>query len=403
MTSTNRQSSTAATPISFDCSSDACAPSCGATCGSSCACNDCCGGSILGECCLGEKFDLGEQLFCPDSGWDLGGWSQIGYHSSNDGVFNTHPGSLDLQQGYMFLEKIADGKCGVGFGGRVDVMYGTDGSNTQSFGNNPGNFDFQNDFDHGIYGWALPQMYGEVAYENLSVKLGHFYTLMGYQVVPATGNFFYSIPYTFNFSEAFTHTGALATYKAHDNLTVYGGWTLGWDTGFDQVNQGNSFLGGASFKATDDVTATYICTAGNLGWIGNGYAHSFVIDWVVNDKWEYVIQSDLNSIDNSVNAQGGHYDTIGLNQYMFYTVNDCLKVGGRNEWWKADGVSFYESAFGLNIRPRANLLLRPELRYNWQPGNAVPGVLPVASTLNRTTIEDYRENAIFGMDAIFSF
>ena len=361
----------------------------------SCGCNRCCQSA--------EPFDLGDLLFCPDSGWDISGWMQFGYHSSNDGVFNTHPGSLDLQQAYVYLEKTADGSEGLGFGGRVDVVYGTDGSNTQAFGNKPGQFDFANGFDHGIYGWALPQLYGEVAFQNLSVKIGHFYTLLGYQVVPATGNFFYSIPYTFNFSEAFTHTGALATYTANDNVTLYGGWTLGWDTGFAQQNQGNSFLGGASLKLTDDLTATYICTVGNLGWIGDGYTHSFVADWNINESWEYVFQSDLDSINNSVNAAGGHYDTIGINQYLFYTVSDKVKAGGRFEWWKADGISLYEAAFGFNIRSCGNLLLRPEIRYNWQPGSTLPGVLPVTSPMNATAAEDYRNNAIFGIDALLTF
>ncbi len=355
------------------------------------------------ECEACEPFDLGDHLFCPDSGWDISGWTQFGYHSANDGVFNTHPGNVDLQQGYLYIEKIADGSNGLGFGGRVDVLYGTDGPNTQSFGNNPGTWDFQNGLDHGIYGWALPQAYGEVAYEDVSVKLGHFYTLLGYQVVPATGNFFYSIPYTFNFSEAFTHTGALATYTGVENLTVYGGWTLGWDTGFDQINQGNSFLGGFSYTFNDELTTTYICTAGNLGWIGNGYTHSFVADWTINDCWEYVFQSDLNTIDNSPNAGGGHYDTIGVNQYLFYTINDKIRAGGRLEWWKADGISVNEAALGLNVSPMNNVLIRPEVRYNWVPGGNLPSVIPVAAAQNSTTANDYLNNTIFGVDVILTF
>ena len=43
-----------------------------------------------------DPFDLGDRLFGADSAWDLGGWTQFGYHSSNDGVFNTHPGTVDL-------------------------------------------------------------------------------------------------------------------------------------------------------------------------------------------------------------------------------------------------------------------------------------------------------------------
>ena len=68
-------------------------------------------------------------------------------------------------------------------------------------------------FDNGIYGWAMPQAYGEVGYGDWSVKVGHFFTPVGYEVVPATGNFFYSHSLTLFNSEPFTHTGVLGTYS----------------------------------------------------------------------------------------------------------------------------------------------------------------------------------------------
>lgn len=339
---------------------------------------------------LGDPWDFSDTVLGEESDLDIGGWFQFGYTNESDGVFNTHPNHVDLQQSYLYLEKVADGSEGLDFGGRMDFLYGTDGPNTQAFGNRPGNWDFMNGFDHGVYGWALPQAYLEAAYGDLSVKAGHFYTLLGYQVVPATGNFFYSIPFTFNFSEAFTHTGVLATYSASDDVTIYAGWTLGWDTGFDQFNDGNSFLGGTSVAVTDDVTVTYILTAGNLGWLGDGYTHSIVADWVINDEWEYVFQSDYVGVDS---VGGGHYDTIGLNQYLFYTFSDKLKAGARGEWWKADGISYYEMAFGVNIIPTANLRIRPEVRYNWAPGTTTANN-PFGITVDET---------IFGIDAILTY
>ena len=139
----------------------------------------------------------------------------------------------------------------------------------------------------------MPQLYGEVAYENVSVKVGHFYTLLGYEVVTAPDNFFYSHAFTMYNSEAFTHTGALATIDMGDDTEVYAGWTLGWDTGFDQFSNGNSFLGGAKFSVSDDATLTYILTAGNLGAIGVGHSHSLVFDVNVSDKLNLVSQIDL--------------------------------------------------------------------------------------------------------------
>ncbi len=92
------------------------------------------------------------------------------------------------------------------------MMYGVDGNEAQSFGNTPGNYDFVNGWDRGIYEWALPQLYAEAAMGDLSVKVGHFYTTVGYEVIPSGGNFFLSRQLTFYNSEPFTHTGILATY-----------------------------------------------------------------------------------------------------------------------------------------------------------------------------------------------
>jgi len=354
-------------------------------------------GLLGGE--LGDPWTAAS-LLPEDSCWEFGGWMQAGYQTRSDGIFNTYPNHLQLQQGYMYVQKVADGSEGFDWGFRGDLVYGTDAQNTQAFGNPPGTWDYLNGWDHGVYGWAAPQLYAEVAYKDLSVKAGHFYTLLGYQVVPATGNFFYSIPWTFNFSEAFTHTGALATYKASDDVTVYAGWTLGWDTGFEQLNSGNSFLGGISAKVLDNVTATYICTAGNLGWIGEGYTHSFVVDYVINDKWEYVFQTDLNdtNVDPYSTLLGrpatDAWETIGINQYLFYTINDKLRAGGRAEWWKFNGISIYDITAGINIKPSANVIIRPEWRYRWSP--VLNDVQAVESTFNF-------ERGIFAVDCIVTF
>ena len=76
-------------------------------------------------------------------------------------------------------------------------------------------------------------------------------------------------------------------------MTYYAGWTLGWDTGYDQFGNGSNFLGGFTYSSSDSVKYTYLCTAGDLGWRGDGYSHSNVVDFTLSNKWEYVFQSDL--------------------------------------------------------------------------------------------------------------
>eukprot|EP00913_Durusdinium_trenchii_P028293 g26521.t1 len=300
-----------------------------------------------------------------DSPIKVGGWMQWGYHSKNNGLFNNHKDNVNLHQLWFYTEKVADGSKGLDFGFRFDAMYGVDAADTQAFGNRPGSWDFMNNFDHGIYGFALPQLYGEVACGDLSVKIGHFFTIVGYEVVTAPDNFFYSHAYTMYNSEPFTHTGALATYKASDDVTLYGGWTAGWDTGFDRVDDGSNFLGGASLALTDDITFTYVTTIGDFGARGEGYSHSAVADFKLDENWNYVLQSDL------VNTNNGADHQYGVNQYLFYTYNEKIRFGSRFEWWKNAGNSQFASTSGVNIKPWNNFILRPEVRYDWNPGTGV--------------------------------
>lgn len=312
---------------------------------------------------------------------NVGGWFQAGYHSESNDLFNNQPDSFNLHQGYFFAEKVAEAKDGrLGYGFRFDALYGIDAGDTQSFGNNPGNFDTADSFQRGGgFGWAIPQLYGEVAGENWSVKVGHFYTLIGYEVVTAPDNFFYSHAITQFNSEPFTHTGAIGTFNVSDDTTVYAGWTAGWDTGFDQFENGSNFLGGISTALTDKTTMTYITTIGDFGARGgDAYAHSFVFDTQVTDNFNWVVQSDLLRV-----AETGE-DNVGINQYFLYDINDKLAFGTRVEWWKGDSLtgyaphggvlpvdggshSYYDVTFGFNVKPTQNLIIRPEYRYDWSP------------------------------------
>ena len=307
-------------------------------------------------------------------------------------MFNSRPGKWGNHQSWIYAEKVADGSCGLDWGFRADFMYGLDADDTQAFGNNDGRWDFDSSdpnywSNHGSFGFAIPQLYAELAYGDWSVIAGHFYTLLGYEVVTAPDNFFYSHAYTMYNSEAFTHTGVLATYAASDNLEVYAGWTLGWDTGFDQFRGGSNFLGGYSVGLGDNVTFTHIITAGDFGVIGDGFSQSLVLDVAVSDNLNYVFQSDILNADTD--------ETVGINQYLLYTVNECFGVGSRFEWWKANGASIYAITGGVNFKPSPNTVIRPEVRYQWDPAsnNNVFIDSPLPS----------EGDVIFGVDAIYTF
>jgi len=357
---------------------------------------------IKGMSNSGKGYDLSDMILGEDSPIDFGGWVSFGLSTDSTGLFNKNPDNFNNRQSWLYLEKSVDGSEGFDIGGRFDAVYGSDAQDTQSFGNSRGKYDYQDSFDNGQDGFALPQAYVEMAYKDLTLKGGHFYTLLGYEVVTAPDNFFFSHAFTMYLSEAFTHTGALATYSGIENLTLYAGWTAGWDTGFDQKDGGSSFLGGVSYTPFEQATITYILTAGNLGWIGKGYTHSIVL--VVNpiDKLTYVLQSDLT--DTSANTEyangstDSRYETGGINQYLLYQLLDEFGIGARGEWWRANGTSYGEITGGFNIKLLPNLTFRPEGRYQWssnnddskQVTNKNPAGLPI-------------DVAMFAFDVIFTF
>jgi hypothetical protein len=378
-------------------SNECCEPACGdVCCGDSCGCGCACGaGGILSDYALAgpiEGFSLACLIGADGTGLDIGGWTETVYMDNNvplsqaynDGSsFDDVPDHAHIGQQWFYVGHEADGSGGWGLGGRMDVLYGTDAQKTQGFGNPgsaaspPGTFfrnagTFDASWDHGEYGWAMPQLYGEVAYGDLSVKIGHFFTPLGYEVVPATGNFFRSHSYTLFNSQPLTHTGVLSTYTGFEYLTLYGGWSAGWDTGFDQLNQGNIAIGGFAYQIAEDVTFTYMNTYGNFGWRDGGdensYSHTAVLTVGLTDNLQYIAENSNVRTDNpGISA----FDTVGLNQYLIYKFNDFVSTGGRVEWWKADGVSFYEATGGFNFHLLDNLVLRPEMRQDWSPGAGI--------------------------------
>lgn len=387
-------------------------------------------------------------------GWLNAGIGGNGWGSPFNGpiTFNDRNWQGQMNQLYLVNEKVLDTEDG-GFdwGGRVDLLYGTDYIYTTARGLDanmlnqtlPG----QPSWGNRYYGLALPQLYAEAGYGDHAVKVGHFYTIIGYEVVPAIGNFFYTHAYTMQYGEPFTHTGILDTYKANDQLTLYAGITNGWDnysdpinvlgpisnTGYPGYNSNAAFLGGATLKSSDETQAlTIAATSGNelanfaTNAVGNRSMFSTVYTNELSDKLTYVFQNDngwqfnAGTPDTLNQAQSGTALWYGINQYMFYNFSDTLVGGVRFEWFRDNngyrvysglrnalfGVpnsatgfqgNFWEMSYGLNYKPNKNWILRPEIRYDWYTPDHMKGVLPYGSNF------DKYGQLYGGCDAIFQF
>jgi hypothetical protein len=334
-----------------------------------------------------------------------GGWVSAGIYANAWGAKSNGPltmrqygNGFTVDQTWFYLEKAIDnGGYGWDYGGRFDFLWGADGPDTQCFGDGgwDGNWFTSDDRN---YGSALPQLYGEVAYNNLSVKIGHFYTIIGYEVVPAPDNFFYSHSYALAY-EPFTHTGALASYKYNDRVTVHGGWVNGWDNGWLNPSGGSTFLGGVSLDLAKGLTLTYATSFGQL-WNNldsanlaladtTGYMHSLVLEAELTDRLEYVFQSDFITTQDTYGATE-NVRRYGVNQYLFYTLNSKWKVGSRVEWYRdeigsiggAVTTSNYAGAtFGFNYKPCDNVVFRPELRWDGTEGSPA-GPFPFNNNAN---------------------
>ncbi len=210
-------------------------------------------------------YDINETKILKDNGVVVGGWANAGitYNAAApDNNFNgpvtfaDRSGEFQLNQLNLFIQRaVATEGDAWDFGGRFDVMFGTDSIFTQAYGvpafdvntgqpkKNRGHWDlnFLGADDNRFYDIALPQAYLE-AYipvgNGLNVKAGHFYTPIGYETVPAPDNFFYTHAYTMQYGEPFTHTGILGNYAVDKNWSVMGGVitgsaTGGWDGSWD--------------------------------------------------------------------------------------------------------------------------------------------------------------------------
>ncbi len=345
----------------------------------------------------GDAWKMPQPWFLESRGIEIGGWFQGGIYGNAWGADSNGPlGFNDVGDGFTvnqlwgYIAKGVDtGGYGVDWGGRIDYVFGADGPDTQCFGDQDWDWGWNSSRD---YGSAIPQAYLELGIGNLTIKGGHFYTIIGWEVVQAPDNFFYSHAYTMYYAEPFTHTGMLASYKVNDDITVHGGWTDGWDNGWGNLTGASTFLGGVSLAVTEDLNFNWACTAGTLGDPGgvpqgDVYMNSLVFELGLTEKTKYIFQHDLGTISGHGVPPGQWYS---INQYLEHSFCEHWAASLRAEWFLDDdgtrapnhhgnlgnSGNYYEITLGVNYMHNANVRIRPEIRYDWYQGPLETGVQP---------------------------
>ena len=288
-------------------------------------------------------------------------------------------------------------------GGRADLLYGNDYLAAQSRGwelrrnalITPASERLNTGQD---YGFANPQLYLEAGTSKASILVGHCATPLGYEVIPATGNFFNTHSYTFEFAAPFTHWGVMGKYNPNENWSFTGMVCNGWDS-LNRDENSAGFVGGVKYTscnkkwsfAYNAIISDEPNFSGAFVGYGTRYAHDVILDVNLSDKWEYVFEHAYGRQDAVGPAPTASWYSV--NNYLFYKLNDCWKLGARFEWFRDDDTTgggfiaagfrdgnpnvggysgdFYSFTFGANWSPGGskNLTIRPELRYDWFNGD----------------------------------
>jgi hypothetical protein len=344
-------------------------------------------GENLIEAMTGKDFNQIGLL--KEQGINGGGWISMGGTYSTDNpnnhnnlpiTFNDRSGEFQLNQLNLFLQRAVDQESNVwNFGGRMDLMFGTDSRFTQATGLD-NNLISENNLR--FYDIAIPQAYLEVFAplgNGVTAKIGHFYTIIGQEVVTAPNNFFYSHSYTMQYAEPFTHTGVLLSYSLNSNFTLNAGSVAGWDN-FDENLATWNFLGGLSWtddEATNAVSWSVISGNVDNGTSKNRTMYSLVVSHSFTNQLQYVFQHDF-GYQQQATGTGNDAYWYGINQYMFYDFTNTISGGIRGEWFRDNNGtrlnigmpgSYFALTAGVNWKPKDWLTLRPEVRYDWADSN----------------------------------
>lgn len=396
---------TAATSECAACGECAAGPSCGQGCGRCCGLFGC-------GCDPGQPYSLFKNCWLTQSlGISVGGWVQQGItfngkHPADrfNGPITTNDRDREymLNQAWLYFNRPTktDG-CGWDLGGRVDVVYGEDWRFGQCYG-----LENRIDSPDSFYGLILPQFYGEVAYNDLTVKAGHFAAFVSYEVVPAPMNFFYSHSYMMaGYFDPVLVTGIQVDYKLNDRLTLVNGINNGWQM-FEDPTDTVNYLGGIRWAGDDkrSTLSVMVDTGRQIGFTGEHDRTSLYVVYTyqlcerLSYGSEYLVGREQ---EGSFVQPGDDADWYGMEHVLIWKLCPKWSAGVRYEWIRDedgsriagignvlltergwDGLpgltgSFHDVSVGLNYRPNANMVFRPEIRWDRYVGAPNPfGQLP---------------------------
>jgi Putative beta-barrel porin-2, OmpL-like. bbp2 len=353
-----------------------------------------------------------------DTPFRVYGWIENSF-TGNPGVrtngenFGVNPNHLANQwmgnQYYLALGRPLQQTDSVNFGFRADLLFGND---------------WQFNHMQGLFNSAWPlnwfpgfdpaQFYASVHLpiltpKGLDIIGGRWYTIAGFEGVPAVSRPLLSVPYMFNYGQPFTHFGMLSRLHLSDHVKLFNGTINGWDRWVDQ-HYIWGYIGGLSWDSKDgrdhfaltgiwgpnqfprflganqEIYPTGYVNIPSLAGLPNpGYKRNdrTLLTWVFSRKWTEKLVQTIETdqgwersipglASGGLNGAPASDQWYSFGNWFLYSFNDELTAVWRSEWFRDVAGSrtgfpgnFYEMTLGLVIKPEPRILIRPEVRFDW--------------------------------------
>ncbi len=379
-----------------------------------------------------EPTPLMKLLGIEDSPVKVYGWIQNSFtgNTNGNGASRTNFGVQPNWQAnkwmgnqyYFVIENPLEQEDELNFGFRLDNLFGNDWLFNHMQGLLDGVFQPAGSFA----GYDPAQFYAEahlpiLTEGGLDVKGGRWYTLAGYETVPAIARPMLSVPYMFYYGQPFTHMGVLTTLHVSDRVNLYNGTINGWDRFINERYQWG-YIGGFSWTSRDERTSLaftsvwgpnqypsflpstqqyyatgYVNVPSIAGLDNPGYHRNdrtlftTVLTQRWSDKLTQVIETDqgwersvpglaspiVDGVVQNGASKSAQWQSFG--NWFLYSFNDKLTGVWRSEiFWDQQGVRtglndgsrfvgdrFHEITLGLIWKPTPWIWVRPEARYDW--------------------------------------
>jgi hypothetical protein len=314
------------------------------------------------------------------------GWTETSFTGSSDihenlpMGFNYKANQFLLQQNWLRVEQavVTSGTTEPTFGFRSDtILPGSDYRFTLA----RGVFDSQLTADHGqpnTYGIDPIQFYGEAYFptvgRGLDLRVGRVFCQYGVETNDAVGNQLTSHAYTFIY-DPFTHTGVMTTTKLTEAWSVQAGLMLGSDIFIDKADNltGMGSVKWVSPDQRDSALLSFIAGNGRFDQVHN-FHNPEILDLVYTHKFSARLNYNFEGLFGfTTNVPDiGTAEWFGVLNYLTYSFTPHLNGTARLELF--DDFQGQRTGFpglytaltaGLNYRPIKDVILRPEVRFDY--------------------------------------